>query len=646
MRRFLGSLLVLFVFLLPRSGISASSTFNGQFFQPAIGRNSYLMLHSTDTLHALQFNVGDFISYGYRPLEMRQGSVRIRSIIDQIMVSDFVAAFSPIERLQLGLDLPLIVINKFQSPNNAVDQGYTNQFDIGDLRFEIKGRVLDPWKYYVGLAFVPFVTIPTGKDSHYVGDPGLTGGVKAVLDGRVHRMVLLTLNVGYKGGKKVEFRNVNFQHRLLLGGGASLVFDKSGVNIFGEVNSSVDMGNLFTDSATSPTEAMIGASWDVFNTGVSLQAGGGSCIVCGVMGAKARGVLAVKYRFNPPKYQQLDAEIKERYKSMFGKKITAMNFYELKMNCPDDPSLFEDGVHDSSCLKYYELREVADLVLRCPSNVAMYDPKVHDAACPKVFDLTDNFSPQEISSIYELSASEMNLRCPSDPIDFRHDVHDSACPKYYTLKEAVDLAEICPSNPADYQPGLHDGGCPKFYMTRGMYGQAQWDIIVKLSKTDAAIPGFLSGGEIRSIQPVYFAFNSSALTEQAERGILQVIKAINDTPWISRVMVAGHADSRGTKQANEFISKKRSEIVINYMRSHGLRAGVELIAIVHGAEKPAAPNETEEGRRLNRRVVFNVPQYRYRDYTPPSGDSLRPSAKVEPAEKPQAAPKPPSRWDN
>jgi len=71
MRRFLGSLLVLFVFLLPRSGISASSTFNGQFFQPAIGRNSYLMLHSTDTLHALQFNVGDFISYGYRPLEMR-----------------------------------------------------------------------------------------------------------------------------------------------------------------------------------------------------------------------------------------------------------------------------------------------------------------------------------------------------------------------------------------------------------------------------------------------------------------------------------------------------------------------------------------------------------------------------------------------
>lgn len=658
---------------------AASSTFNGLFFKPATGRNPYLMLHSSDTLHALQFNVADFMSYGYRPLELRQGTKRLRGIIDQSLVSHFTAAFAPLEFLQLGVDFPLVLINKFESPENTTSVGTTNEFDMGDLRFEIKGRVLDPSKYYLGIAIVPFVTVPTGKDAHYVGDPGVTAGARLAVDGRVHDRILLTMNLGYLGGKKVVLRNVEFQNRFLIGGGTSVFLNK-GINVFGEINSQTDFSNFFTDRDVNPTEVMLGAKWDVLDTGVSVQAGGGTCLVCGVMGAKARGVLAVKYRFNPPKYQQLDRAQDLRYKALFKKKITAAEFYELKMNCPDHPAQFQAGVHDAACPKYYELREVADLVLRCPSDPSLYNPGVHDAACPKVFELKDSFSPTEIKSIYSLGVSEMRLRCPDSPEEFRHGVHDSACPKYYSLKEAVDLAETCPANPADYQSGLYDASCPKFYMLRDDYGQDQWATIVKLARLDSDSdgindyldrcpkipedvngiadkdgcpetgPGAVSGGEVHTLQPVYFGFNSSRLTPKAKQGLDQVIKTIDETPWISRIMIAGHADARGSKNANLWISKKRAKVVMNYMKSHGLRSGIELSDVGYGSDKPAFTNETEKGRALNRRVVFNVPQYRYRDYKP-GKNGEPPSAFAEPAEKdvspkPIGSAPPPSRWGN
>ncbi|MFH1873911.1 MAG: hypothetical protein ABH859_01820, partial [Pseudomonadota bacterium] len=73
--------------------LADSQTFNALFFAPAIGRNSYMMLRDTKTLHKYQFQVAEYLSYGYRPLEMRQTGQRLRGIIDHTVVSDFTGAF-------------------------------------------------------------------------------------------------------------------------------------------------------------------------------------------------------------------------------------------------------------------------------------------------------------------------------------------------------------------------------------------------------------------------------------------------------------------------------------------------------------------------------------------------------------------------
>lgn len=615
--------------------LADSSTFNVLFFKPATGKNPYLMLHSTDTLHQWQFQVGEFVSYGNRPLEVRDAGSRVQGVTDHTLVSDFVGAIGFLDWLQLGFDFPVALINEFRDPDSPSTDPMKNKMGLSDLRFEIKARVLDPCAFPVGLAFVPFVSVPTGKDSVFLGDPGPTGGVRVVVDGRVARRVGLTLNLGYQTGKDVSIRNVHYQHRMLLGGGINATLSH-GVSVFGEVNSDNAFSRFFSDREMNPTEAMVGVKWNIKDTGVEISAAGGNCIVCGVKGARARAVLGVSYRFNPKKYHDKDIAYEKPCMKRFTKGLTAEEIYELKMKCPPNPADFKTGVHDDACPKYYELSEIANLILRCPSRPEDFVPGVHDDACQKVFTLGQRFTNDEIQSIYTLMESELGLRCPADPFEFNPALHDQACPKYYDLKDISEYAAICPPTPQEYRPGVDDAGCPTYYTLREKYPEDQWQLIAKLSKMDTDkdgindyldlcpkqpedIEGFadtdgcpdqgiaaISNGEIQTYQSVYFDFASAELKYEAKQALDQVISIINSTPWIRRVLVGGHADERGTESANEKISLKRSDMTIQYMLQNAVRGSVILTPVGYGARKPIATGKTEEDYARNRRVVFTI----------------------------------------
>lgn len=73
----------------------------------------------------------------------------------------------------------------------------------------------------------------------------------------------------------------------------------------------------------------------------------------------------------------------------------------------------------------------------------------------------------------------------------------------------------------------------------------------------------------------------------------------------ARIEVAGHTDSHNWTGQNQKLSEDRAGV----MRAELLRRGVEASALVvvgHAASRPVAPNDSEEGRALNRRVEFHV----------------------------------------
>ena len=58
----------------------------------------------------------------------------------------------------------------------------------------------------------------------------------------------------------------------------------------------------------------------------------------------------------------------------------------------------------------------------------------------------------------------------------------------------------------------------------------------------------------------------------------------------------------GSLAINEQLSKKRAEAVRQYFIANGTLSEEKVTAIGYGAERPLSPNDTPEGRAINRRI--------------------------------------------
>ena len=617
----------------PFSAFSDVQTFNTILFQPAPGPSSYAMLRDSQSLYQYQFQVAEIFSYAYRPLDLRLGGRRFKGIVNDILVANTSISFGIIDWLEIGLNAPVVLLDRFEAPTSS--GGLQNKFHFSDLRFEVKFSPLKSCINPVGLAVIPFIIAPTGKNDYYIGDSGISGGLVTALDIEMSREAKFTLNLGYKGGKKVKIQNIEYQHNLLFGAGFS--FAIKSLTLFLETNGQTAFNKFFTSKAVTPVEVMGGIKFKIGETGLSLSASAGSCAICGAKGSLVNASLGVTYKFMNEKYRKLARGDYLSCVNKYASEYELEEILKLKMKCPPDESQYKQGVNDDACPKLYELQETADLVNTCPTNPNDFNPKLHDAACPKVYELQVYYDQEQIYAIYELSNAEMSLRCPANANEYNPFLHDASCPKYYSLLDTINLAKDCPADQSKYNSKIHDPSCMKYYQLKGEYSETEWAYITKLAKKDTDNDGIndyldrcprypedkngfadedgcpeggiiaVTGGEIHTYKPVTFAFNSDELDYSDKQIIDQVIGLVNKTPWIKTVRVGGHADERGTDDANELISKKRAQSVIRYMRAKGLRTSVRLIPIAYGSNRPIAKNAmTEEEREINRRVVFTA----------------------------------------
>lgn len=73
-----------------------------------------------------------------------------------------------------------------------------------------------------------------------------------------------------------------------------------------------------------------------------------------------------------------------------------------------------------------------------------------------------------------------------------------------------------------------------------------------------------------------------------------------------RIEIAGHTDSDGEAKYNLELSRKRSLQIRRYILERGDLAEDRVIAAGYGESRPLVPNDTEEHKKMNRRVEFEV----------------------------------------
>jgi len=99
---------------------------------------------------------------------------------------------------------------------------------------------------------------------------------------------------------------------------------------------------------------------------------------------------------------------------------------------------------------------------------------------------------------------------------------------------------------------------------------------------------------------VLFDFDRYNIKPQFYHLLDEVAVVFEKNPGL-RVRIEGHTDNVGTAAYNMKLSLRRANSVMNYLMKKGV-AKDRLSAEGYGLTKSIAPNSTEEGRALNRRV--------------------------------------------
>ncbi len=122
-----------------------------------------------------------------------------------------------------------------------------------------------------------------------------------------------------------------------------------------------------------------------------------------------------------------------------------------------------------------------------------------------------------------------------------------------------------------------------------------------MNPTDlSGVPGV--GQKIPELGPIYFAYDSFALTGEARRA-LDAHAAWLKANGSVNVQVEGHCDERGTTEYNLALGERRASTVRDYLTSQGV-PGAQVSSISYGEERPAVQGADESAWSQNRRAEF------------------------------------------
>ncbi|QIP16375.1 OmpA family protein [Spirosoma aureum] len=130
---------------------------------------------------------------------------------------------------------------------------------------------------------------------------------------------------------------------------------------------------------------------------------------------------------------------------------------------------------------------------------------------------------------------------------------------------------------------------------------------VRLEKEDPKADSIFRGLQVNQtfrLDNVYFDQSSYVLRSESYPQLNKLVKTLITTPRLV-IEIAGHTDNVGDRRLNVLLSENRAKVIRSYLARKGI-AESRLRANGYGDTRPAAPNNSEENKRQNRRVEFVV----------------------------------------
>jgi len=137
-----------------------------------------------------------------------------------------------------------------------------------------------------------------------------------------------------------------------------------------------------------------------------------------------------------------------------------------------------------------------------------------------------------------------------------------------------------------------DGKTDNYYIANLRLAEAGGDTRHKLIET----------GEF-STNEILFDSGKSSLKSGSQSVLDELGVALKENSSVN-VLIIGHTDSDGSEDANQKLSEERAKSVKNYLESKFGISSSRLITSGKGESSPVASNNSEDGKKQNRRVEF------------------------------------------
>jgi OOP family OmpA-OmpF porin len=111
------------------------------------------------------------------------------------------------------------------------------------------------------------------------------------------------------------------------------------------------------------------------------------------------------------------------------------------------------------------------------------------------------------------------------------------------------------------------------------------------------------GKTICAVNDILFDSGKSVIKDSSKSYLRRVADVIIETGLY--VEVRGHTDNTGPEDLNMRLSKARALVVMEYLKECGV-SPQRISYAYYGEDYPLSTNEVPEGRRLNRRVEFEL----------------------------------------
>jgi outer membrane protein OmpA-like peptidoglycan-associated protein len=570
------------------SAQAVAEGFSVNRFEAAERGSDWFTNESLDLRGHMRLNAGVLADYQYRPLAIYNNNGDINhSVVRNQLNLNLGASLVLINRLRVSVNMPVVA---FTDGHSGILKGTfyrspPKEQGIGDLRAGADVRILGEYGDPATLAVGAQVWIPTGDRELYTTDGKVRLQPRAMLAGDIGIFTYAArLGFNYRAlDQKVNGSPVGSEMIGSVAAGVRVADKKLTVGPELFASSVVGDGGFFREFST-PVEALLGAHYRIGS--INVGGGLGTGLTNGYGAPQFRGLALVEYA--PEIILDSDGDGIPDKQDACPTVKGVPNDDPSKHGCP--PEAPKDRDRDG----------ILDQDDACPDvpGVATSDPKTNgcpapgdrdkdgildkDDACPD-----DPGKANEDKSLHGCPDTDGDGvfdkvdACPTEPGLKTTDPKTNGCPDNDRDKDGIaNKDDACPDEPGAPDPDPKKNGCPK--------------AVVK-------------DGQILILDQVKFKTGSADILpgKDSEEILLAVKNVLTEHPEIAKLRVEGHTDNKGNAAMNKKLSADRAASVVKWLTKNGI-AKERLGSAGFGQDKPIDTNNTDDGRKNNRRVEFHI----------------------------------------